>query len=123
MPLIEKARIEVYIPDAPKVAYWQALRDFDREFTYAFGGATTIRGLEGSYLSAQGLHFSDRMNIVYTDVPFSLDENFETLSQYAEQLRDKAFACLEEEVILVTVQKIFHSVTEIKPPPTLTLIS
>ena len=33
MPLSERARIEVYIPDLPKPAYQDLLEAFDREFT------------------------------------------------------------------------------------------
>ena len=36
MPLFEKARIEVYLPDLPKPAYQELLAALDREFTYTF---------------------------------------------------------------------------------------
>ena len=49
MPLFEKARVEVYLPDLPKPAYQELLEALDREFTYTFGGCTIVRGLEGSY--------------------------------------------------------------------------
>jgi hypothetical protein len=48
LPLSEKARIEVYLPDLPKAAYEDLLDALDREFTYAFGGCTIVRGLAGS---------------------------------------------------------------------------
>ncbi len=51
MPLLEKARVEIYLPDLPKPAYENLLIALAQEFTYAFGGSTLIRGLEGSYLS------------------------------------------------------------------------
>ena len=51
MPLSERARVEVYLPDLPKQAYQDLLEALDREFAYTFGGATIIRGLDGSYLS------------------------------------------------------------------------
>ena len=67
MPLSERARIEVYIPDLPKPAYQDLLEAFDQEFTYTFGGATIIRGLDGSYLSRLGSRMQDRVNLIYTD--------------------------------------------------------
>ena len=70
MPLFEKARIEVYLPDLPKQAYQGLLNALDQEFTYAFGGCTIIRGLEGSYLSQAGLKLQDRINLIYTDTPY-----------------------------------------------------
>src|ERR1051326_6260811 len=55
LPLSEKVRIEVYLPDLPRAAYQDLLESIDREFTYTFGGFTAVRGLDGSYLSRQGL--------------------------------------------------------------------
>ena len=49
MPLSEKARIEVYIPDLPQQTYQNLLNALAQEFTYIFGGSTIIRGLDGSY--------------------------------------------------------------------------
>jgi hypothetical protein len=54
LPLSEKARIEVYLPDVAHPAYAELLDVFDREFTYAFGGCTLARGRKGSYLSNLG---------------------------------------------------------------------
>ena len=67
MPLSEKARIEVYLPDAPHPAYAELLEVLDREFTYPFGGCTLVRGLEGSYLSRLGAVMRDRVNVLYFD--------------------------------------------------------
>ena len=109
MPLSEKARIEVYFPDSAKPAYQELLDSLDREFTYTFGGSTIIRGLKGSYLDMLGQRVTDRINVRYTDTPFSLDQNFATLSRYTDQLRDAAFGALEEEAILVVVIKVYHA--------------
>ena len=43
MPLSEKARIEVYLPDALHPAYAELLEVLDREFTCTFGGCTRDR--------------------------------------------------------------------------------
>ena len=54
MPLLERVRVEVYIPDLTADAYHNLLQSFEDEFTYAFGGCTIVSGLEGSYLSKIG---------------------------------------------------------------------
>ena len=76
MPLSEKARIEVYIPDLPHQTYQNLLNALAQEFTYTFGGSTIIRGLDGSYLSRRGVRMQDRVHLIYTDTPFALAENF-----------------------------------------------
>ena len=43
-----------------------------RRFTYAFGGCTVVRGLEGSYLSHAGANTPDRINLIYSDLPLAL---------------------------------------------------
>ena len=109
MPLSEKARIEVYLPDLPKRAYQNLLAALEQEFSYTFGGSTIIHGLDGSYLSHAGLQIRDRVNLLYTDAPFAVEENLERISRYADELRNAAFAALEEEAILVVVFKVYHS--------------
>ena len=64
LPLFEKARVEVYLPDLPKPAYQELLAARDREFTYTFGGSTIVRGLEGSYLSQAGFMLQDRIALI-----------------------------------------------------------
>lgn len=51
MPLSEKARVEVYIPDLPLTSYDRLLETLEAEFTYLFGGCTLQRRLDGNYLS------------------------------------------------------------------------
>lgn len=110
MPLFEKARVEVYLPDLPKQSYQDLLNALDREFAYTFGGCTIVKGLEGSYLSQAGLKLQDRINLIYTDTPYGFEENFDIISSYADKLREAAFKALEEEAILVVVQQVYHSV-------------
>lgn len=93
----------------PVPAYQELLASLDREFTYAFGGCTIARGLEGSYLSRLGLKVLDRVNLIYTDTPFPFEENFQSLSHYADELRNAAFESLEEEAVLVAVFPIYHA--------------
>ena len=109
LPLFERARIEIYLPDLPKAAYQDLLEAFDREFTYTFGGCTILRGLEGSYLSKLGIHTRDRINLIFTDVAVAFDEYPQRISRYTDRLREAALEALEEEAILVAVLKVYHS--------------
>lgn len=109
MPLSERARVEVYLPDLPRAIYQDLLAALTREFTYAFGGCTIIGGLDGSYLSRAGLYIQDRINLIYTDTPYSFTTNFEIISNYADKLRVAVFAALEEDAILVAVMKMYHA--------------
>ena len=109
MPLLEKARVEVYLPDLPSAAYQELLDAFELEFTYTFGGCTLIRGLNGSYQSQLGFPIEDRVNLLYTDTPFTFDEGFDKLSRYADALRKTAYDTLDEEAILIVTYKVYHS--------------
>lgn len=109
MPLSEKARIEVYLPDLPRLKYQDLLDALTEEFTYAFGGCTIIRGLDGSYLSQAELPIQDQINLIYTDTPYSFDENFETVSAYADKLNRAALTALDEEAILIVASQVYHS--------------
>ena len=109
MPLFAKGRVKVYLPDLLKPEYQNLLQAFDDEFTYNFGGCTIVRGLDGSYLSKFGQPIKDRINLIYTDTPYSFLENEETLSKYTDKLRETAFETLEEEAVLVVAWQIYHS--------------
>jgi hypothetical protein len=110
LPLSAKGRIEVYLPDLLKSSYQNLLRVFDDEFTYTFGGCTIVRGLDGSYLSNYGEKIPDRINLIYTDTPYSFQENADLLSNYTDEIRKAAFEALEEEAILVVVLEVYHSI-------------
>jgi hypothetical protein len=99
----------VYLPDLPQSTYHDLLDTLDREFTYAFGGCTIIRGLAGSYLSRHGLIVKDRINLVFTDTPLIFTKDFEKHSRYTDHLRQAAFVALEEEAALVVAYLIYHS--------------
>jgi hypothetical protein len=109
LPLSEKARVEVYLPDVPRQAYQDLLAALEQEFTYTFGGCTTVRGLEGNYLSQLGQRMRDRINLVYSDTLFACEENFAQLSRYADELRQAALEALEEEAVLVAIFKVYHA--------------
>jgi len=109
LPLLEKARIEVYIPDLPTESHQNLIEAFEEEFTYAFGGSSIVRGIDGSYLSRLGLHVRDRVNLVYTDMPVRFEENIAGISQYTDAVRNAAYQSLQEEAVLVVTFKVFHS--------------
>lgn len=110
MPLLERARVEVYIPDLPSPRYLNLLLSFEEEFTHAFGGSTIVRGLHGSYLSRAGKKTPDRINLIYADLPLALSTNFESADRYTYALKQAAFEALDEETILVAVEQIYHAV-------------
>jgi hypothetical protein len=99
----------VYLPDLPRAAYLDLLSALTQEFTYTFGGCTIVRGLDGSYLSQAGLPIQDRINLIYTDTPYTFEANFEIISAYTDKLKVAAFAALEEEAILVVVIPVYHA--------------
>ena len=109
MPLLERARVEVYVPDLPAPHYRHLLLSFEEEFTYAFGGCTILRGLDGSYLSRSGARTPDRINLVYADLPIALSTNFAKAARYADELKQAAVEALNEETVLVTVGLVYHA--------------
>jgi hypothetical protein len=100
----------VYVPDLPAAAYRNLLLSFEDEFTYAFGGCTIMRGLDGSYLSHAGAKTPDRINLIYTDLPLALSTNFESVARYADELKQAAGEALAEESVLVAATQIYHAV-------------
>jgi hypothetical protein len=110
LPLLERVRVEAYVPDLPAAAYRDLLLSFEEEFTYAFGGCTVVRGLDGNYLSHAGVKIPDRINLIYTDLPLALSTNFESVARYAGEPKQAAVAALDEEAVLVAVTQIYHAV-------------
>ena len=110
MPLLERVRVEVYLPDPHLTEYDNLLRSFEDEFTYALGGCTIVRGLEGSYLSQFGRPIQDQINLIYSDVSLALSTDFALVAGYVGQLKRAASEALDEEVVLVTVEQIYHMV-------------
>ena len=110
MPLLERVRVEVYIPDPHRPEYDKLLRSLQEEFTYTFGGCTILRGLDGSYLSQFGDHLPDRINLIYTDAPLALSLDFALVARYTHQVRRIASETLREETVMVAVEQIYHVV-------------
>ena len=67
----------------------------------------------GTALSGSAWNWSDNSAqsqfLIYTDTPFAFEEHVESLSRYADALRDAAFEALAEEAILVVVLKVYHA--------------
>jgi hypothetical protein len=80
----------VYVPDLPAASYRNLLLSLEEEFTYAFGGCTIVRGLDGNYLSQAGVKTPDRINLIFTDLPLALSINFERVARYDDQLKEAA---------------------------------
>jgi len=108
LPLSERVRIEVFIPDLPDPTYGRILEEFGDELSYAFGGCT-VTPSSGKYHSVSGLILPDKINILFTDTPFEWEEDREVLTRYAEELRDVIKRALEgEEAILVSIHPVYH---------------
>jgi hypothetical protein len=110
LPLLERVRVEVYIPDPSQLEYDNLLSSLEEEFTYSFGGCTTVRGLQGSYLSNVGELIPDRINLIYADVPLALSTRFNAVADYAEKVRRAAIEALTEEAVLIAVEQVYHAV-------------
>ena len=110
MPLLERVRITVYLPDPHVAEYNDLLRLFEHELTYAFGGCTILRGLEGNYLSRRGDRIVDRINLIYSDVSLLLSMDSALVTRYADALKRAVTDELTEEEVLVTVAQIYHVV-------------
>jgi hypothetical protein len=109
LPLLERARVEVYIPERSET-YSHLLTSLKNEFTFSFGGCTVVTGLIGSYSSKSGYRIPDRINLIYTDLPFALSNDFVLLSRYTRRLHEAVVAALSEEAVLVTASPIYHVV-------------
>lgn len=108
MPLSEKVRMEIFIPDLLDPIYDRILEEFGDELSYAFGGCT-VTSSSGKYRSASGLILPDKINILFTDTPFEWEKDRAVIEQYAEELRDVIQRALKgEEAILITVHPIYH---------------
>ena len=109
MPLSEKTRIEIYLPDLPDPAYKRLCDSLQREFTYSFGGATLVRGLSGSYLSRLGLIIEDSINLLYSDVDLDYEADADLIELYTNALQRAAYRSLNEETVLVAVFRVRHT--------------
>ena len=98
------------MPERGKASDRRLRHAFEQEFLATFGGCTVIKNIKGLYLGADGRPDFDKINLVYADTPFDFDKNFESLSDYADGLRDAGKEASDEESVLVVVHGIYHSV-------------
>ena len=109
MPLLKRARIEIYLPERGASSYARLQRAFESEFLHTFGGCTVIKDIKGLYTGSDDKTDVDRVNLVYADTPFDFEENFDEISRYADELRLAALGASEEESVLIVVHAIYHS--------------
>jgi len=108
LPLSEKVRVEILIPDLPDPVYARILEQLGDELTYAFGGCTVLPA-RGKYRSASGSVIPDRVNLLFADAPLRPSEDLRVIERYARGLQDAvALAPGEEEAILVAVHPVSH---------------
>ena len=104
MPLSEKVRIEIFIPDSPDSAY----RDLLEELATELGGCTEVMAL-GKYSSFNGIILSDKIHTLFSDAPLLWERDRLALGQYVEWVKRAAHRALErEEVVLISVYPVFH---------------
>ena len=108
MPLSEKIRIEIFIPDLPDPVYGRLLEEFGDELSYAFGGCT-VASTSGKYRSDSGVILPDRIDILFTDAPFQWEKDRDVIERYAGGLREVIEQALkDEEAILISVYPVYH---------------
>jgi hypothetical protein len=108
LPLSEKVRLEIFIPDLPDPSYGLLLKELGDELSYAFGGCT-VSPAEGKYRSVVGWILPDKVNILFTDTPFRWKTDRRVIERYAEELRDVVRQALKgEEAVLIVMYPVFH---------------
>ncbi len=108
MPLSEKVRIEIFIPDLPDPIYHRLLEELGDELSYAFGGCTVVQA-SGKYRSVSGLILPDKINVLFTDAPFHLERDRRIVDEYSRGLQDVVQRALEkEEAILIAAHSVLH---------------
>ncbi len=108
MPLSEKIRVEIFIPDLPDPIYDRLLEELGDELSYAFGGCT-VSPTFGKYRSAAGAILPDKVNLLFTDAPFHWDEDRNVIERYVQEIQSVVQQALEkEEAVLIAVHPVSH---------------
>jgi hypothetical protein len=108
LPLLEKVRIELFIPDLPDPIYGRLVEELGDELSYAFGGCT-VSPTYGKYRSTGGLILPDKINILFTDTPFYWDKDRLLIERYARALLQVVQQVLsKEEAILIAVYPVYE---------------
>jgi hypothetical protein len=111
LPLLKRARIEVYLPEGRERVYRRLERAIENEFLFTFGGCTVIRGIKGLYLNAGKQREADKITLVYADTPFGLNRNMALIAEYADAVREACTEGLPEQSVLVVVHEVMHSIS------------
>ena len=106
--LSARVRLSVYLPDDPRPAYGRLRARLQEEFTDAFGGATT-RHVDGNYLTFAGSNLVETVTVIYTYIPLNGAVTVDSVGAYADQLRTAVFDSLEEEVVLIVLERVLVS--------------
>jgi len=107
--LVQRARIEAFVPLKPDPLYADAVEWLVLDFCYCFGGWTILNDASGYYLGLHGRILPDRVRIVYTDTPLNLPGQRRLVESYVAGLADFLQANLDrEEAILITALSILH---------------
>jgi hypothetical protein len=108
LPLSEKIRVELFIPDLPDPVYGRLLEELGDELCYAFGGCSVITAV-GKYRTTAGGILPDSVRILFSDTPFDWGKDRLIIEGYAEQLRHVVQQVLSsEEAILIAVFPVYH---------------
>jgi len=108
LPLSERVRVEIFIPDLPDPIYQRILEELSDELSYAFGGCTVARTF-GKYRSSFGQILPDNINVLFTDAPFIWTQDRRIIERYLREIRNVvALALGKEESILIAVYPISH---------------
>ena len=110
MPLLKRARIEIYLPERVRSDYARMRRAFELEFLNTFGGCTVINDIKGLYLASDDETDEETVSLIYSDTPFDLDEHFEEIAKYTDELREAALEATDEESVLIVVHELYHSI-------------
>ena len=107
MPLSERYRIEIFLPDAVSPAYAQLINRLENEIAYAFGGCTVIQGTKGLYRSQEEKIIQDRIHLLFADIELGVNDR-QALEAYVDSLQQMINSDLKEEKILIAVHSVFH---------------
>jgi hypothetical protein len=109
LPLFERVRVEIFIPDLPDPAYAQLLDELGDELSYAFGGCSIVSAT-GKYRSFEGSILPDQITILFTDTPFKWELDQRIVQDYAARLQTSVRRALpNEEAILISVFPVSHA--------------
>ena len=109
MPLSEKVRIEIFIPDLPGPIYGSILEELGNELTFAYGGCTSI-STSGKFRLSNGVILPDKVNLLFSDTPFLWERDRLVVEYHAERIRRVVRrALVQEESVMVAAYPVYHA--------------